>query len=89
MKSFPMQRGNTIDRYTELSELLNDHKPEFVQALNSDEMTALNHVLDFSDYAFLVIDGKTVMVILEDVVSSIYTMDSFVSIVKDLIKDNV
>ena len=87
MKSIKVNIQDNADFYTELKDVFSDHDPDFLDTLTEDEMLSLEHVLDFESYTFMVLNYETVVVILDGMVSSIYTLNKFGELTKELIKD--
>ena len=87
MKSMKLNRQDSVSVYKELFDLFEDQNPDFLKGLTEDELIGLDHVLDFENYVFMVVNYETVVVILDGMVSSIYTLDKFGELTKELIKD--
>ena len=86
-KEINIYRGRMIDCYAELHDLFSDHDPDFLHTLTDDEAETLEHVLDFESYRFLVVNYETVVVILDGMVSSIYTLKEFGELTKKLLSE--
>ncbi len=88
MKTMSVKRGDTIESYTELFDLFEDQDKDFLESLTKDELITLDHILDYEDYRFLVINYKTVLVVVEGEVMSFHTMDKFKELTRQLILEN-
>ena len=78
--------------YKKQEELFKDHAPEFLDSLNEEEMCALEHMNDFEDICFFVIDYETVIVAGKsggDIYNKYNSMESFVEAVKYLIPEYI
>ena len=88
MKQYPIYRGDTVISYKNLRDLFDDEMPEFLENLTEDEEIGIDHALDFENYEFLVINGDTVVVIMDGSVTSIHPIHSFAEITKELINED-
>ena len=84
---FSVTLGDSVNSYTELLELFKDHNPDFLHSLKTDELINLDHAIDFDPYVFLVLNYETIIVLVDDAVVGIYSMDEFTAMTKQMIND--
>lgn len=89
MKSITINRGDSVEIYDELPEVFEDNDPEFLTPLTEDAKAVLDHVFDFEDYRFVVINGETVAVIYNGEMSGTYTLAKFEELTMMILRNHV
>lgn len=87
MNSLKIKREDNANFYKELLEVFKDNNPDFLKSLTKDELIGLDHVLDFEDYVFMVINYETVVVVFDGTISGVYSMEKFSKLTREIIKE--
>jgi len=88
-KSIGIKREDIVNHYTDLSEMFTDHMPEYLETLSADQKEYLSGMLDFEGYSFLVINGDTVVIMIDDEITSIETLSECAELTTEYIKENI
>ena len=87
MKEVHIKYGNNIDVYRELKDLFVDHAPDFIDGLTEEEKITLEHMFDFEDYTFFVVDYEKVIVTEGGTVISMSSLADLITGTRDAIKE--
>ena len=87
MKNLELNRFDNVSIYKELLELFLENNPDFLKTLTKDELIGLDHVLDFENYVFLVINYNMVAVVVDGMIASLESMEEFIESTKELIDE--
>ena len=87
MKTMQFQTWDNVEFYKELKDLFLDQDPDFLASLTEDEMISLEHVLDFENYSFMVINFARVVTVADGTIVSFDDLESFKEQTKEFINE--
>lgn len=87
MKSITINRTDCIEYYFSLGELFANNDPAFLDKLTEKEEGILDGIDAFENYRYLVINGTTIIVLMDGEASSIHHIDEFERLTRDVLRD--
>lgn len=89
MKSTTINRADIVMHYLSLGELFADTDPAFLDKLTEEENNNLWGIDAFENYGYLVINEKTVIVLMDGEASSIHTLKEFEELTRKVLRDHL